>query len=315
MGYFTYYCSIAILAVVAVAFFTNASRTGQTTHDLSASSPSTAAPESVTPVLRSCFRSSTLPSKKSVRFITLDTDVDSDLVSVCYYDVSSDSPSSLKPVSPKSCGPRTPGAKCGLVYPDASIKMVKRLGEYLPPTHTSAHRPRCGNLRRDNECFDCRRDPVERNTWLRDIRPAVAVTLSARQPVFQVPARIRTSDGMNRSRQIRVVFTHLVHPSIPIPDSPKRGQSQLKVKVTVTVKSPPPHPRIPDILINDKDSGSSREGNALFFMSDNPSSYYDTSSPTSRLTPPPSPTHHGFDDLLLPRRLRHPPHYLTTTPS
>ncbi|KAH6704051.1 hypothetical protein BKA61DRAFT_181964 [Leptodontidium sp. MPI-SDFR-AT-0119] len=181
------YCSIAILAVVAVAFITYASRTRQTTHDLSAPSPSTAAPESVAPALRSCFRSSSLPSKKSVRFITLDTDADSDLVSVRYYDVSSSS--SLKPVSPKSCGPHTPGAKCGLVYPDGSIKMVKHLGVYLPPTHIAPHRPRCGNLRRDNECFDCRRDPVERNTWLRDVRPALAVTLSARQPVFQVPTR------------------------------------------------------------------------------------------------------------------------------
>ena len=84
--------------------------------------------------------------------------------------------------------PHIPGAKCGLVYPDGSIKMVKHLGTFHPPTSVAPIRPRCKNLIHFKECFDCRRAPVERNTWLHgDILPASAVAIAKSTPVFQVP--------------------------------------------------------------------------------------------------------------------------------
>ncbi|KAH7400440.1 hypothetical protein BKA64DRAFT_708119 [Cadophora sp. MPI-SDFR-AT-0126] len=180
----------AIALAFVLAFVVSACRTAKTcSQEIHASSPALASNvvELVSPALRSCLRTtSSLPKSKSVRFVTLDSDTDSDLVSVRYYDLHHSK--DLRPVSSHGNTPHIPGSKCGLVYPDGSIKMVKHLGTYYAPSTISKRRPRCKTLRHFQECFDCRRAPVERNTWLcGEVRPALAVAIAKNTPVFQVP--------------------------------------------------------------------------------------------------------------------------------
>ncbi|KAG4423516.1 hypothetical protein IFR04_003339 [Cadophora malorum] len=180
----------AIALTVVLAFVVSASLATKTCSplevDASNPAPASNVVELTSPALRSCFRNTSSPKSKSVRFVTLDSDPDSDLVSVLHYTVHHDK--ELRDVPDHCNNPHIPGAKCGLVYPDGSIKMVKHLGTFHQPTCVAPIRPRCKNLIHFKECFDCRRAPVERNTWLHgEILPASAVAIAKSTPIFQVP--------------------------------------------------------------------------------------------------------------------------------
>ncbi|CZT47816.1 uncharacterized protein RSE6_08425 [Rhynchosporium secalis] len=175
----------------------------------SAAAPSTsnssptalATPEPSFPALRSCFRTSSLPSKKSVRFLTQDAfnnQEDADLVDFHSFDVDVDTP--LRPCSVSSNSPHIPGAKYLLQFSPGSIKMIKHLGTYDIPSQASLHRPRCKNIINYRECFDCRRPALERYNWQYTVFPAPLFALSAHLPVYPLPTPGLTERAVTREK-------------------------------------------------------------------------------------------------------------------
>ncbi|PVH75787.1 hypothetical protein DL98DRAFT_574800 [Cadophora sp. DSE1049] len=260
----------AIALAVVLAFVVSASRAAKTCSplevDASTPAPASNVVELTSPALRSCLRTtSSLPKSKSVHFVTLDSDTDSDLVSVRYYTLHHDK--DLHPVSLHGNTPHIPGSKCGLVYPDGSIKMVKHLGTYHAPSSVSKRRPRCKNLRHFKQCFDCRRAPVERNTWLcGEVRPPLAVAIAKSSPVFQVPVA-SASRASNVSHPL-LPLAFLLSTPIPIRSSIKRLTSSIHSTSSgpapTLSNSPLPNPHSPKRGQSQasQDSGSSREGKA-----------------------------------------------------
>ncbi|XMA20735.1 hypothetical protein WAI453_013526 [Rhynchosporium graminicola] len=152
-------------------------------------------------ILLYLVRTSSLPSKKSVRFLTQDAfnnQEDADLVDFHSFEVDVDTP--LRPCSVSSNSPHIPGAKYLLQFSPGSIKMVKHLGTYDIPSQASLHRPRCKNIINYRECFDCRRPALERYNWQYTVFPAPLFALSAHLPVYPLPTPGLTERAVTREK-------------------------------------------------------------------------------------------------------------------
>ncbi|KAL2060354.1 hypothetical protein VTL71DRAFT_9749 [Oculimacula yallundae] len=263
---FIFYVVAAFCAIIFASILSSSSRATKTcslpeiassapapsSSSSSSSAPST--PEPSFPALQSCFRRTSLPTKKSVRFITQDPScqLSADIVDVLQYDVHHDNP--FRPVDDATCIPHTPGQKWAFSLSDGSIKMCKQLGSFDVPSFRSSRRPRCKNLIHYNECLDCRRPPIGGNTFLFDHVPSA---LPRNVPVFQVASGTDFLVLAGIAPLNRVVYTLAIRfrflgssipcsfglqPPLATPApfaSPSRGQSHV-------MSTPPPHPLVPD---------------------------------------------------------------------